>query len=154
MKIYLLVRKHFWGQMAATPINYTLLHLRNPDSAGHTHGWGSEKWYQAVQTTDEVLRSLTKNETLIKVLAAQYGDYGLPPKQSSFVMHASVVRHYFSGGSFPVGGSSQIVETIAPVLAKTNSSAIPCLQGFRRTGQVHRKAGPSKSTDTLNGSSA
>ena len=68
------------------------------------------------KTTDDVLRSLTQNETLIKVLTGQYGDYGLPPKQSSFSMHASVARHYFDGGSFPVGGSSQIVKTIDPVI--------------------------------------
>jgi len=68
------------------------------------------------QTTYEVLRSITNNETLIKVLSGQYGDYGLPPKQSSFVMHASVARHYFNGGSFPIGGSSQIVKTIDPII--------------------------------------
>lgn len=68
------------------------------------------------QTTYEVLRSLTSNEELIKVLTGQYGDYGLPPKQSSFVMHASIVRHYLSGGNFPIGGSSQIVDTIDPVI--------------------------------------
>ncbi len=78
----------------------------------------------AKQTTDEVLRSLTQNERLIKVLTGQYGDYGLPPKQSSFAMHAAVVRHYFSGGSFPIGGSSQIVDTIAPTLAATNSTIL------------------------------
>ncbi len=68
------------------------------------------------QTTYEVLSSLTKNEALIKVLTAQYGDYGLPPRQSSFAMHASVAKHYFGGGSFPIGGSSQIVNTIDPVI--------------------------------------
>ena len=68
------------------------------------------------QTTYEVLSSLTKNEELIKVLSGQYGDYGLTPKKSSFAMHATVARHYFSGGSFPIGGSSQIVETIDPVI--------------------------------------
>lgn len=78
----------------------------------------------AQQTTQEVLEGLTNNKELIKVLTAQYGDYGLPPRQSSFAMHAAVARHYFSGGSFPVGGSSQIVETIAPVLAKTNSTIL------------------------------
>jgi all-trans-retinol 13,14-reductase len=76
------------------------------------------------KTTDEVLRSLTSNEELIKVLSAQYGDYGLPPKQSSFSMHASVARHYFSGGNFPVGGCVKIVETIEPVLAKTQSTIL------------------------------
>lgn len=31
-------------------------------------------------------------------------------------MHTAVARHYFSGGSFPIGGSSQIVKTVAPVI--------------------------------------
>ena len=68
------------------------------------------------KTTYEVLREITDNEELIKVLTGQYGDYGLPPKQSSFSMHASVARHYFDGGSYPIGGSSQIVKTIDPVI--------------------------------------
>ncbi len=76
------------------------------------------------QTTDEVLRRLTKNETLIKVLSGQYGDYGLPPKQSSFSMHASVARHYFDGGNFPVGGSSQIVKTIEPVITAAGGTIV------------------------------
>lgn len=76
------------------------------------------------KTTYEVLRSLTNNEELIKVLTGQYGDYGLPPKQSSFSMHASVARHYFGGGSFPIGGSSQIVNTIAPVIAAAGGTIL------------------------------
>ncbi len=68
------------------------------------------------QTTYEVIRKLTKNEDLIRVLCGQYGDYGLPPKKSSFSMHATVVRHYFDGGSYPVGGSSEIVKTIEPLI--------------------------------------
>jgi all-trans-retinol 13,14-reductase len=76
------------------------------------------------KTTYEVLRSLTANETLIKVLTAQYGDYGLPPRQSSFAMHASVARHYFDGGSFPIGGSSQIAKKIAPVIAASGGTIL------------------------------
>ena len=76
------------------------------------------------KTTDEILRSLTKNETLIKVLSGQYGDYGLPPKQSSFSMHASVARHYFNGGSFPIGGSSQIVQKIDPIIAASGGTIL------------------------------
>ncbi|NQW37052.1 MAG: NAD(P)/FAD-dependent oxidoreductase [Flavobacteriales bacterium] len=78
----------------------------------------------ADKTTYEVLKSLTDNEALIKVLCGQYGDYGLPPKQSSFYMHASVVRHYFDGGSFPIGGSSQIVKTIDPVIAAAGGTIL------------------------------
>jgi len=76
------------------------------------------------QTTYEALSSITKNEELIKLLTAQYGDYGLPPKQSSFAMHASVVKHYFDGGSFPVGGSSRILETIDPIIEKSSGTIL------------------------------
>lgn len=76
------------------------------------------------KTTYSVIRELTDNEELIKVLTAQYGDYGLPPKQSSFAMHAAVVRHYFSGGSFPIGGSSQIVDTIDPIIERAGGSIL------------------------------
>ncbi|MEM6348421.1 MAG: NAD(P)/FAD-dependent oxidoreductase [Bacteroidota bacterium] len=78
----------------------------------------------AERTTLEVISELTQNQELIKVLTAQYGDYGLPPSQSSFSMHASVVRHYLGGGSFPIGGSTQIVETIDPVLEKHESDIL------------------------------
>lgn len=74
----------------------------------------SRKFHE--QTTLEVLRSITDNEELIGVLTAQFGDYGLPPGQSSFLMHAILVFHYFDGGSYPVGGSGQIFETIEPTI--------------------------------------
>lgn len=70
----------------------------------------------ATRTTLSVMKELTDNEELIKVLTGQYGDYGLPPAQSSFVMHASISKHYFNGGCFPIGGSSKIVETIDPII--------------------------------------
>ena len=89
-------------------------------------GWKMRKNYlkYSDQTTHEVLSKLTKNKELIKVLEGQYGDYGLPPKQSSFAMHASVVKHYFGGGSFPVGGSSEIVNTIEPVIAAAGGTLL------------------------------
>ena len=76
------------------------------------------------KTTYEVISSLTDNEDLIKVLTGQYGDYGLPPKQSSFAMHASVVKHYFNGGSFPIGGSSQIANTIDNVIESSKGTIL------------------------------
>ena len=88
------------------------------------HSMRQPYYHFSDKTTYEVLRSITKNETLIKVLSGQYGDYGLTPKKSSFAMHASVARHYFSGGHFPVGGSSQIVNTVAPVIAKAGGTIL------------------------------
>jgi len=69
-------------------------------------------------TTKNVLDSITKNEKLKGVLAGQYGDYGLTPSQSSFMMHCGVVKHYLNGGAFPVGGSAAIFDTIEPIIEK------------------------------------
>lgn len=68
------------------------------------------------KTTLEVLQSITKNKKLIAVLTGQYGDYGLPPAQSSFLMHAALVKHYMKGACYPVGGAQQIFKTVAPVI--------------------------------------
>ncbi len=64
----------------------------------------------------EVLEELTQNQELIGVLTGQWGDYGMVPSEASFLMHATVVKHYFGGGSYPIGGSWQIPDTITPVI--------------------------------------
>ena len=78
----------------------------------------------AQKTTLEVLQSLTQNKRMIGVLCGQYGDYGLPPGQSSFGMHAILVRHYFRGGSYPIGGASVIADTIAKVIQENGGQVV------------------------------
>lgn len=73
------------------------------------HFDNSELFYKS---TYDVLKDLTKDEKLISVLTGQWGNYGLPPKKSSFGVHGVVARHYLNGGSFPVGGSSEVAKTI------------------------------------------
>jgi len=68
------------------------------------------------KTTREVLEGLTQNQELIGLLTAQWGDYGLPPAQAAFVMHAMVAKHYITGGNYPVGGAVRIAESIIPVI--------------------------------------
>jgi all-trans-retinol 13,14-reductase len=70
----------------------------------------------ARRTTREILESLTRNRELMGVLTAQWGDYGLPPGQSSFAAHATIAEHYFEGGSYPVGGASVLAEAMAKQL--------------------------------------
>jgi len=70
------------------------------------------RWAQ--RTTAEVLAEVTPNRELAGVLAAQWGDYGLPPAESSFAMHATIAAHYLGGASFPVGGASSFAAGIAP----------------------------------------
>ena len=72
------------------------------------------KW--ADRTTYDVLRELTDNETLIEVLCAQLGDYGLVPKESSFAIHAMVANHYRNGGNYPIGGASRIAELMVETI--------------------------------------
>jgi all-trans-retinol 13,14-reductase len=67
-------------------------------------------------STLEVLSKLTSNRKLIAVLTAQFGDYGLPPAQSSFMMHAVLAKHYMKGAAYPVGGSQQIFQSVAPTV--------------------------------------
>ena len=66
------------------------------------------------RTTWDVLCELTDNHDLIATLCGQWGDMGLPPKQSAFMIHAMIARHYMFGGFYPVGGSWQIAKTILP----------------------------------------
>lgn len=71
------------------------------------------------RNTYAVLSELTQDQDLIAVLCGQWGDMGLPPKQSAFMMHAMIARHYLYGGYYPTGGSWQIAETIIPKIQKS-----------------------------------
>ncbi len=68
------------------------------------------------RNTYEVLSELTDDQDLIAVLCGQWGDMGLPPRQSAFMMHAMIARHYLYGGYYPVGGSWRIAESIIPMI--------------------------------------
>jgi all-trans-retinol 13,14-reductase len=80
---------------------------------------GAMRWpavREARRTVKEVLGELTDDPRLAGVLAGQYGDYGLPPGEASFLMHALLVQHYMGGAAYPVGGSSRIAATmLAPI---------------------------------------
>ncbi|NNF41429.1 MAG: NAD(P)/FAD-dependent oxidoreductase, partial [Woeseiaceae bacterium] len=66
------------------------------------------------RTTYDVLSELTDDDELIAVLCGQWGDMGLPPKQSTFMVHAMIARHYLHGGYYPIGGASRIADSILP----------------------------------------
>jgi all-trans-retinol 13,14-reductase len=78
----------------------------------------------ARRTTREVLESLTHDRLLIGILATQWGDYGLPPGQSSFAIHALVANHYFEGAFYPIGGAGRIAETIVPIITAAGGQAL------------------------------
>ena len=78
----------------------------------------------ARRTTAEVLAGLTNNQDLAGVLTAQWGDYGLPPGESSFAVHSTIAAHYFEGASFPVGGAASIAAKIAPVIQSAGGQIV------------------------------
>jgi len=68
------------------------------------------------QSTYDVLRGLTSNEELIGAITGQWGDCGVTPRQSSFLIHALIAKHYLYGGFYPIGGASAIAKSIIPVI--------------------------------------
>ena len=71
------------------------------------------------RNTYDVLSELTDDQDLIAVICGQWGDMGLPPKQSVFMVHAMIARHYLYGGFYPIGGSWKIAEYIIPKIQST-----------------------------------
>lgn len=79
---------------------------------------------EAKRTVGEVIGELTRDPRLAGVLTGQYGDYGLPPGQASWFMHAMLVDHYLKGAAYPVGGSSRIAQTILPSIERAGGAVV------------------------------
>lgn len=91
------------------------------------------------RTTWEVLSELTSDPELIAVLTGQWGDLGLPPRRSSFVVQAMIARHYMHGGFYPVGGAWRIGEAILPRIRATGGEVFTYArvdEVLSRDGQV------------------
>jgi phytoene dehydrogenase-like protein/NAD(P)H-flavin reductase len=81
---------------------------------------------KAVQTTADYLNSNFRSPMLRALLASQWGDYGLPPSQSAFAMHAQIVAHYRYGAWFPEGGSGRIARTFERGIEQAGGSVLVC----------------------------
>ncbi len=77
---------------------------------------GSFTKKMALSTTKAYLDSRFKDEKLKAVLTSIWGDYGLPPSESAFAQHAIVVKSYFHGAFYPVGGAGEIAKTMIPII--------------------------------------
>ncbi|OQU97425.1 Oxidoreductase NAD-binding domain-containing protein [Cladophialophora immunda] len=76
-----------------------------------TWHWRRLSSHKALQTTGDYLNQHFKSTELKALLATQWGDYGVPPSESAFALHALVVRSYLQGAWFPRDGSSRIART-------------------------------------------
>lgn len=79
------------------------------------HHGALDKWWG--RTTAAVLNEMISDPRLRAVLATQRGDYGPDPAESSFGLHAVIMRHYMQGAYFPVGGADAIAAGLVPVIA-------------------------------------
>jgi all-trans-retinol 13,14-reductase len=78
----------------------------------------------AGRTTAEVLARCTEDMELAAVLTGQWGNYGLPPAQSSFGIHSRIVHHYLEGAGYPAGGASSIAAAIAPTIERPGGKIV------------------------------
>ncbi len=70
----------------------------------------------ALKTTAGYLEERFRDPQLRALLASQWGDYGLPPSESAFAIHALVAGSYLGGGYYPVGGAGTIAKSIADIV--------------------------------------
>jgi phytoene dehydrogenase-like protein len=70
----------------------------------------------ALMTTAEYLDGRFCDPKLKAVLVSQWGDYGLPPSESAFAIHALVVGSYLGGGYYPVGGAGTIAKSVERIV--------------------------------------
>lgn len=66
---------------------------------------------RATQPTAFALEQIVRSPKLRAVLATQWMDYGVPPANSAFAIHAEIVSHYLHGAWYPRGGASRIART-------------------------------------------
>jgi all-trans-retinol 13,14-reductase len=78
------------------------------------HAGEINKWWG--RSTEAVLNEMISDPRLRAVLCAQRGDYGPDPRESSFGMHATIMRHYLEGAYYPIGGSRAFASALIPVI--------------------------------------
>ena len=75
-------------------------------------------------TTKEYLDRNFKDKRLKAILASQWGDYGLPPGQSPFLVHAVIVRHYMEGAYYPVGGAGTFAKAVRKIVKRAGGKVL------------------------------
>ena len=97
-----------------------------PEPFRSAHRWWNKKKIQrwCGRTTGEVINEYVSDPKLAAVLSAQWGTYGGAPKEASFGIHATIIRHYLEGAGYPVGGAGAIADGLVPVIESAGGSAL------------------------------
>jgi all-trans-retinol 13,14-reductase len=96
---------YFYARMFSRPVQWLLNKFMN-----------KEYFKYANTSTWDMVSSLTTNKRLRAILCGQFGDYGLKPQDSSFLIQAGIAAHYLGGAYYPIGGSGNIAKAIIPTI--------------------------------------
>ncbi len=66
-------------------------------------------------TTADAVRGF-RDPRLAALATARWGDYGIPPAESPFAIHALVTGSYFNGAYYPVGGPARFAEALGDTI--------------------------------------
>ncbi len=100
-------------------LGFTAQTMRNNGSAvARGIGWlaGRVLRCDMQQTTKAYLEGHIRDPRLRALLASQWGDYGLPPEQSPFPLHALIATHYLEGAWYPEGGAGTIADAVRGIV--------------------------------------
>lgn len=78
----------------------------------------------AKRTFAEFLDSCTTDARLKAVLAAQHGDYALPPSRASALIGAGLTLHYSQGAYFPKGGGQVMADRLAESIERNGGKVL------------------------------
>ncbi len=126
---------HFRGivqSMLPWPFNFLLAQWRH---------LGARK---ALQTTGEYLNRHFKSKKLKALVASQWADYGFPPSESPFALHAIVIHSFLEGAWFP-----KEVRAVSHVHLKLASRQMVVPSRYTRKSRASLLKGPASSASRL-----
>jgi all-trans-retinol 13,14-reductase len=85
-----------------------------PAPLGVALGWLNKARFRRAlaATVADAIRAIL-DPRLAALLAARWGDYGVPPARAPLAVHAMVLGSYFAGAYYPVGGPAQFALALA-----------------------------------------
>jgi hypothetical protein len=97
------------AQQKTNSMHYAFLHINEPDSSGHSTGWGSPTWYSQVVVVDTMLGKIFKlieqdvpamTSNTVIILTADHGNQDNPPTGA----HRYAVPFFVWGPGVAAGG--------------------------------------------------
>jgi len=92
-------------------------------------------------TTGAYLDEHIRDPKLKAILASQWGDYGLPPSLSPFMLHSLIVRHYMDGAYYPAGGAGVLAEAVREIVERAGGKILLRQEVLRILVQNNRATG-------------